>query len=582
MSTRLSAPPLSKSKALGAAFRTLGFVATTIAVLYVYGGLSKAWTHTGGTHSQFMLLEVPLFLFATWICHVPLIGAATKLRLLLGWLLACLPPVLLFALLDGGYLYLHRCLMLSDFSELPALFDASPGLAVSVISVLGVTGAIPIVRVARFFARSSARARVVWLGSRVIAIAAFSLALVNDNSPLRNHMKHTVYKATWEARPLARNNGRFAGVLHQFVNQSLALAKLQKIALSAPSNHCFDHAITSKRNLYIVVLESFIDPRLLEGVRFDRSPLHPRMKALLGANADFDTIVSPVYGGGTAQTEFELLSGLPALQQIGNVEFNSLGANPVPSLISALRQQGYASIATVAARPVYYNAPWAYKSLGFEESYFFGDENAYPTHDVLDGRHMFDGDLLTQNLEFVSAKFLEHRQPFVNYVVGLYGHYPYPRNRGRRPDHCRLLPDGDGTSTLERVANQFYHRTGALASFIESVQDRDPTAIVFVTSDHLPPLLSGAVKYLYEPKRNICLMFDGKQRVRLSVQPAFHVPYIVYSRLCGQIVPVPGAAELQSNYSKAMAIGLGLLPDQVGTAKNKSEGILKDGKEEDR
>ncbi len=93
---------------MGSVWRALGFVATAVALVFLYGALSRSWTPIGGTHTQFMRLEVPLFVFVAWLGYVRLAQASVRLGLLVDWLFACLPPLLLFVLLDGGYNYLHR------------------------------------------------------------------------------------------------------------------------------------------------------------------------------------------------------------------------------------------------------------------------------------------------------------------------------------------------------------------------------------------------------------------------------------------------------------------------------------------
>jgi phosphoglycerol transferase MdoB-like AlkP superfamily enzyme len=308
-----------------------------------------------------------------------------------------------------------------------------------------------------------------------------------------------------------------------------------------------------QRNVHLIVLESFVDPRLIEGVQFDRSPLHPSMRELLGDSGAFDLVKSPVYGSGTAQTEFELLTGLPALREAGSVEFNALEGHPVPSLPRSLCDQGYRTIATLGTTDQFYNSRRAYSSLGFDEQHYCDGGGYLAT----DSTCLFDGDLLQRNLDYTASETGRDNSPIFNYVVGMYGHIPFQRDENARPTVCQIT-GGDGTSTIERIANQFYYRTGALAGFLTDLRQRDPEAIVFVTSDHLPPIVNGDLPYLHDVHQNICALFVGESRIEVTDVTTYQVPYLIASALQESSVPVPSEEALQASYLGTIAAGLGL------------------------
>jgi hypothetical protein len=533
----------------------VGLVGAAIALLFLYGTLSRHWTPIGGTKGRFFQLEVPLFIFAAWLGYVRLASSRPAHRAL-GWLCACVPPLLLFVLIDAGFAYLQRGLRVSDLANLGALFEASPGLATGVVLTLTGVLVIPALRLRGLARCSSGSVLLRWLLGRAVAAVLFGVVCTAEVSPFRHYAYNVVHEGDWSEQWAARRCGRFASTMYLYIRRGMAFDRIRRVDLTIAGEYGFDRSITAPRNVHIIVLESFIDPRLLEGVEFDPSPLHPSMRALLGTG-DFDLVTSPVYGGGTAQTEFELLTGVPALARVESIEFNALEGHPVPSLVAALRAQGYKTVATIAARPLFYNSQRAYRSLGFEEVHFFDGNSYLGTQPEL---QMFDGELLEKNLEYVSSKFLTSTQPCFNYVVGMYGHHPYYRDQDLRPNVCRLVPDGDGDSQIERVANQFYYRTQALATHIKALRDRDPSAIVFVTSDHLPPLLSEHVAYRHSSKHNICAAFAAGVRVPWPLQPTFHAPYSLFGVLSGNPLPVPPQATLVQRYFATMAAGLGVTP----------------------
>lgn len=533
-----------------------GFLLTATAVVYLYGALSRHWTPIGGTKGRFLHLEVPLFAFAAWLGHVRLPGSGRGRRLA-GWLAACVPPLVLYALIDGGHAFLRRGLRWSDLAELPGLFRVSPALAAGVAALLLGACLVPLLRLALLARRAPPAALLSWAVPRAVAAVLLVAGCQTAPAPLRGYVAATVGDGNWSEQWTLRRCGRFAATLHFYVRRAIALERLPEAARAAPQGTLFAGALAGRPNVHLVVLESFLDPRLVSGVEFDRPPLHPDLRALLGEGGDaFDLVTAPVYGGGTAQTEFELLTGLPALGRVETIEFNALEGHAVPGLVRALRERGYRTVASVGTQPHFYNCGRAYRSLGFDETHFLDGASYLGSRP---GEVLFDGDLLARNLEHVTARFLATGQPVFNYVVGMYGHHPYERDRQRRPDVCRLLPGGDGSSTIERIANQFHHRTGALAAFLSALRERDPTALVFVTSDHLPPLFDGGqYSYRHDLHRNVCLLFAAGERVRWTGEPTFHVPHALFARLCGRPAAIPDAAALEQRYLATIARGLGV------------------------
>ena len=532
----------------------LGLAVVATAVVYLYASSSRAWTTIGGTKTRLLALEVPLFWVVTWLAHVPLAGLRPALARLRGWLLAVMPPLVLYVLVDGFFGWLHRAPRLTDLRNFTTLLGASPMLALGVSSMLAGVFVVPAVRLGLLARATSARTLACWCIPRLAVIVLLAVGL-SSPSPLRSYVLTTMENGSWSERWSLRHGGRLASVAYLHARRAVAIEGLAELGQPAAQDRRFASPVTERRNLHLVVLESFVDPRLFEGVAFDSSPLHPRLARLLGgADPALDQITTPVYGGGTAQTEFELLTGLPALGRVESIEFNALDGDAVPSLVHGLRAQGYRTVATIATSSQFYNSLRAYRSLGFELAHFH-DGASY----LGDGERgiLFDGELLQKNLEFVSAHYIERGEPVFNYVLGMYGHHPYWRDRSARPDVCRLV-GGDGSSTIERVANQFWYRTGALADFLVALRERDPTAIVLVTSDHLPPLVDGAIRYRHELDCNICLCFVGTERLRWSQQPTFHVPYVLWERLSGQPIAVPDAHELERYYLATLAAGLGL------------------------
>ncbi|MBQ6148007.1 MAG: LTA synthase family protein [Oscillospiraceae bacterium] len=83
------------------------------------------------------------------------------------------------------------------------------------------------------------------------------------------------------------------------------------------------------------------------------------------------TMVSPKFGGGTANIEYEVLTGFTTGDGITpEMPFNLGLYDGFPSIVNFADSLGYKTISVHSHTPALYNRPNAYRMLGFQESYF--------------------------------------------------------------------------------------------------------------------------------------------------------------------------------------------------------------------
>jgi phosphoglycerol transferase MdoB-like AlkP superfamily enzyme len=374
----------------------------------------------------------------------------------------------------------------------------------------------------------------------------------------KTYMDKTMPFVVWSDTRNIQFNGRMGSVLYYSFRRASTHAKLKALrGREAPSER-FQGSIRDKRNLHILVLESFLDPRLVKGIRIQGTVISPSFAKILkeSGSDEFDRVQTPIYGGSTPQTEFEILTGLPALSLAESVEFNAMEGHAISSLCAKLKTEGYRCIATIATPPQFFNSILAYKSLGFDELHFL-DGKSY-LKEVPGDPWIFDGDLLAQNLVYIESKFLSRKQPILNYVLGSFGHLPFARNLKKRPDLCTLGEGSPKSPELHRILNQFPYRTEALATFIGTLRSKDPQALLYLTSDHLPPIFGKGLSYRLEDKTNASLFLDRGKRVPLPLLRSYALPYYFWGRLVGLPPCIPSRTVLEADYLRALSEGMGL------------------------
>ena len=236
------------------------------------------------------------------------------------------------------------------------------------------------------------------------------------------------------------------------------------------------------RNVHVVVLESFFDPVSLGPDWVPDDPFPESFRALWAETGDA-VALSPVFGGYTANAEFETLCGFPVTENA--VFFEGWLRRPVPCLPDVLRRAGYRTVASHPNVPGFWNRTHAYRLTGFDEYLSKAD---FDTTDSV-GNFLLDHSYFDQLFEQLGP--LEAR-PLFNYMLTYHGHLPYP-NGENYPDRVEPGPgrdtaDGKAPDTvlLKGYLNHLWYKSRDLMARLETLRAEDPEALIVVFGDHLP------------------------------------------------------------------------------------------------
>lgn len=474
--------------------------------LHLYLVFTNHWIER--TNDVFRM-EVP-FLLYLYVCFNFLIKKSK-------WqaVVAAVPLALLYLIHDYYFLRFFRIPKLNDFYQLPellAVLDWGSNLALLVLT--GLLGWLLIA-----FVRFSRLSLLLFAPVLILVGMVFlhPASYVNLFSWLA---KEVIYYA---AVVNVERNGRVVTALYNEAKRRQTLADIanyrdiDKLSLKLPAT-LETPGFANGKNVHLIVLEGFIDPTLLGNLPNKVNPAHPDFTKLVETGQSFS--ISPVFGGYTAQAEFEMLCGVPAFQEFDEIEFNVFTGSPTYCLPSILQRFGYQTKASNGFKPDFFNTMPAYRGIGFDSAYFAKEytptmETYLSKGEEHDNKYFFDGDMYEQNLGLVK-RLLAEKRPFFNYVLTVYGHLPFHYGSRVGPPLFKL-PNID--PELERIINQHYYRTLALAKYMHQLMALDPEALIVLISDHLPPLQGGfdaydALGYLSKDLsdrfyRNRLLVFRG-------------------------------------------------------------------------
>lgn len=291
------------------------------------------------------------------------------------------------------------------------------------------------------------------------------------------------------------------------------------------------------RNVHIVLLESFWDANELKKAKFNQNPLSPEFRQLW-KNAGHSHALTPVFGGGTANSEFEVLCGFPVSKD--NIKFERQLLNDVPCLPHILADKGYQTLASHPNVPVFWNRVNAYKRIGFQTYWSKQDFEL----DDMNEEFLADSSLYRQVTEKISGS-IEAKQPVLDYIVTYFGHWNYPLNE-KRP---KQISSPSQVDDVAAYANTTYYKSRELMGFINDMRKRDPDGIIVVFGDHLPSLGENFAGYvesgaLTKNKTDFApamfkffvstpmIIIDGKRGpLKIGNLPLYQVPKLVLDLL---------------------------------------------------
>lgn len=248
-------------------------------------------------------------------------------------------------------------------------------------------------------------------------------------------------------------------------------------------------------DIIVVMSESFWDPTKLPGVSFSFDPMPTVRRLAVGA------LVSPAFGGGTCNVEFEFLTGFSnAFLPYGSLPYQQYIKRQIPSLAHALKAQGYGAIALHPFHKTFWNRDTVYPHMGFDR--FDGEEEGRFVKAERRGGVASDRALS----QAIMAEVDDAQRPVFLFAVSMQNHGPYAPGRYPR----RIEATGSLTKPeqgmIETFADGIFDADEGLRLLVEwAGQRKRPTVIVFF-GDHLPGLgpnfgLYSRTGFLQQPKR---------------------------------------------------------------------------------
>ncbi len=238
-------------------------------------------------------------------------------------------------------------------------------------------------------------------------------------------------------------------------------------------------------NILFLQLESFFDVNDMTDVTFSQNPI-PNFSALR-ESCPGGYITVPAYGCGTANSEFELISGMN-LDYFGPNEYpysTILKDHTCESLAYDLKQEGYGTHAIHNNRGTFYDRRHVYANLGFDT--FTCLEYM---HDITYNQLGWAKDTVLTD-EIMKALNSTDTPDYI-YTVAVQTHGKYPTEL-EQMDSYPIQVQGDSLTPerqaqLTYYADQMQQTDAFLGDLISALSSYEEPVILVAYGDHLPSL----------------------------------------------------------------------------------------------
>ena len=289
--------------------------------------------------------------------------------------------------------------------------------------------------------------------------------------------------------------GMIYSFLHQFnITQMKAPAGYRASAFrewentdwTAPARQEYPHII-------MIMGEAFSDLSENEHLDFTdyRDPLQNFKAICADENTYSGHIVVPNFGGGTSNTEYDVLTGCATRyleHPLPSYNFIHDDFDGMPRQLSKL---GYESLSIHPGYAWFYNRQNVYPDLGFEHSYFLEDSFDLETQGL--GGYINEVATTDKIIETLDTHIRETDSPLFSFTVTIQNHGPYEKRYGELPANFSTDVPLDETQT--DLLTQYFkgisdadEQIGRLKEYAENSEE--PIVLVYF-GDHLPGFSNG-------------------------------------------------------------------------------------------
>lgn len=294
-------------------------------------------------------------------------------------------------------------------------------------------------------------------------------------------------------------------------------------------------------NLIFIMNESFSDlTAAFPNLELSEDPL--AFYHSLTENTVKGTMISPVTGGGTANVEFEYLTGDSlAFLPSSTVAYQLYLYDGCPSLVSQAKDLGYHTIAFHPYLSSGWNRTSVYPWLGFDEMHF--------QEDVRDPQYIRNYVSDLSDYEQLFRWTEENDGPTMIFDVTMQNHSGYSQGWNNLSGDVNVTGGAKSSSITTQYFSLMKESDQAIQALVEHYSQVEEKTMIVFFGDHQPPLGNTFFETLYGKKLD--------ERDPEEVQQAYETPFFIWANYD---IPERDDLRISSNYLGVLAAEVAGLP----------------------
>lgn len=354
----------------------------------------------------------------------------------------------------------------------------------------------------------------------VALLASYASGICQPHSLIYRTLHSIGYKPMlWSTRTDAQHNGSlntFLSLTHVDAMQTEPDYSPAAMQIIYDRYAKVANSINTKRTqnltdstVVMVLSESFSDPNRVPGVHFDKDPM-PNIRKL-GSTTTSGLMLSPGYGGGTANIEFQQLTGLTM------ANYNASLLTPYQQLLPQRSQfysfntiwnascgKTYSTNCSVGYHPYsksFYMRQANYKKMGFSHFYALDSDPAIPHGKQYVGNngeqgYVSDSEAYQNVIDSIQSNTKEHKPSQYIQLITMQNHAPYTDLYGSanefHSDNKSSHVPAEERNSIANYAKGVQRTDKATADFLSALDSVDHPVTVVFYGDHLPGIYAAA------------------------------------------------------------------------------------------
>ncbi len=265
-------------------------------------------------------------------------------------------------------------------------------------------------------------------------------------------------------------------------------------------------------HVIMIMNESYADLRIIGDLKTN-TEIMPFYDSL-HKNTIKGYALASVFGGGTCNTEYEVITGNSmAFLPNGSYPYQQFLSTETYSIVSEFKKLGYTAIASHPQNPGNWMRSTVYPLFGFDKTYFL---ESYPQKDLLRG-HVSDQEMYGQIIHWYESMPENERLFFFGVTMQNHSSYTYEgedfTTTVQLEGYAHLYPD------VEQYLTLIQHSDRALEYLITYFENIDEDVLIVFWGDHFPRIDTEFYKELLGSS------FDTLEKQQLQ----YKVPFFIWA-----------------------------------------------------